>query len=101
MAKKSTKTKTEKPTKPKKERKPAKGYEIKNGTPALATAVKHVAETFRGLMEKKGMKPDVLGDKLGVSESRARQLLDGRTVSLRTIVDVFAVFGKKVKIVAE
>jgi ribosome-binding protein aMBF1 (putative translation factor) len=100
VAKAKTKTKAEKPAKPKKER-AVKEYQIKNATPALTAAVKQVAGTIRGLMEKKGMKPDVLADKLGVSESRARQLLDGRTISLRTLVEVFGIFGKTVKVVAD
>jgi ribosome-binding protein aMBF1 (putative translation factor) len=96
--KKSSKPKAD--PKPKKER-AVKEYQIKNATPALTAAVKQVAGTIRGLMEKKGMKPDVLADKLGVSESRARQLLDGRTISLRTIVEVFGIFGKTAKVSAE
>lgn len=77
-----------------------KEYQIRNTTPAITAAVRQVAAEFRAAMESAGLTEETLAKKLKVSDSRVWQLLDGRTISLRTMVEVFAACGKKFKIVA-
>lgn len=88
------------PTTPRSKRAPRE-YQIQNQTPELIAAVYSVAGAFKAAMAAAGLDIPALAKKLGISNSRAWQILDGRTVTLRTIVEVFAACGKKFRITAE
>jgi hypothetical protein len=45
--------------------------------------------------------PADLAAKMKLTDARVRQFLDGRALSLRTIVEIFSALGHRVKIVAE
>lgn len=76
-------------------------YQIQNQTPELIAAVYSVAGAFKAAMGAAGLDIPALAKKLGTTPSRTWQILDGRTVSLRTIVQVFTACGKKFRITAE
>jgi len=78
-----------------------KEYQIKNTTPAITAAVRQCAAEFRSAMEAAGLTEETLAKKLKVTDSRVWQLLDGRTISLRTMVEVFAACGRKLRVISE
>ncbi len=82
---------------PTKSRKKGKKNKIENviGSPALKAAVAAVAEQFGDAAAAAGLKPADLAKKMGVTESRVRQILDGRVISLRIIIDVCNALGVK------
>lgn len=78
-----------------------KGYQIPNATPELVVASQQVAATFRAAMKAAGIDDTTLARKLEVTESRVYQLLNGRAITLRSIVAVFAACKREFKITAE
>ncbi len=81
------------PTKPRKKGKKKPDRVV--GSAALKGAVDVVAEQFREALEKNSMKPEDLAKKMHVSLWRARQILDGHVLSLRTIIAVCDALGVK------